>query len=460
MKGKGTLIMSKRQSRRRFLQETGALGLAAYVAGSVVPAQPKPAERIRIGMIGTAGQAGFSFGGVQNENIVALCDVDENRAAAARTKYPKAAFYTDYRVMLEKQKDLQAVVICTPDHHHAFAALPAMRLGKHVYCEKPLAHSVSEVRLMMETAAKHKVVTQMGTQIHARDNYRRVVEIVQSGVLGAIRRVHVWVAKRPDPGTRPGKESPPPKGLHWDLWVGPAPFRAFPDFITPNHNNHVHFHWRWWWEYGGGMLADMACHYMDLPYWALNLRTPTTIASTGRVLNKGDSTVPTIQQVDYEFPARGTLPPVHLTWYHGVPGPDLEGKVTYRTQSALGPGGKPQAHTFGSGVLFVGEKGNLLADYDFRQLLPEDRFKGFQAPKQTIAPSLGHHREWLEAIRNGGTTLCNFDYSGALTEAVLLGNVAYHAGGKITYDGKTGRVTNNDKANQHLRREYRKGWNL
>jgi predicted dehydrogenase len=441
------------------LQETSALAISAYVAGSSLPAQPKPADRINIGIIGTAGQAGFSIASVQQENIVALCDVDENRAAPVRKNFPKAAFYTDYRVMLDKQKDLHAVVVCTPDHHHAFASIPAMRLGKHVYCEKPLAHSVYEVRLMMETAAKHKVKTQMGTQIHAEENYRRCVEIVQAGVLGPIRRVHVWCNKRPDAGTRPAKEMPPPKGMHWDLWVGPAPFRAYPDFDTVGQREPVHFHWRWWWDYGGGMLADMACHYMDLPHWALNLRRPTTISSTGRLLHKGAG-VPTLQQVDYEYPARGDAPPVHLTWYHGVAGPDLDGKVTHRTKTAIGPGGKVQPHTFGSGVLFIGKRGSLLADYHYRQLLPEGKLAADKLPKPSIARSLGHHREWLTAIRDGGTTLCNFDYSGALTETVLLGNVAYHVGGKIQYDAKTGRVTNNEKAAQYLRREYRKGWSL
>lgn len=452
--------MSMRRSRRRFLKETASLAVSASLGASLwaAPQEARNGERIRLGIVGVANRGRANLDGVAHEEIVALCDVDENNAVEVRKRFPKAAYYSDYRVMLDKQKDLQAVVISTPDHHHAFAAMPAMQLGKHVYCEKPLAHSVYEVRRMMETAAKTKVVTQMGTQIHATDNYRRVVEVIQSGILGSIRKVSVWCNKQPDGGFR-GKERPVPSGLNYDLWVGPAPFRSYPP-IYMGDRPIVHHHWRWWWEYGGGVLADMACHYMDLAHWALGLRWPTSVAATGRVIHKGDNDMPDLMQVDFDYSARGNQPPVQLTWYHGQPGPDLDGKITHRAQNAIGRPGKPQAHTFGSGVLFEGEKGNLLADYTHLALLPEDRFRTFELPRETIPRSIGHHREWLEAIRTGGTTTCNFDYSGALAETVLLGNVAYRAGARIQYDAKTGRVTNNSKAEQYLRREYRKGWTL
>ena len=298
---------------------------------------------------------------------------------------------------------------------------------------------------MMETAAREKVVTQMGTQIHAGDNYRRVVEIVQAGVLGPVRRVQVWCNTQLQPGFRVKEPQPVPKGLNYDLWLGPAPERGYPPFRTGTSTS-VHFHWRWWWDFGGGVLADMACHYMDLPHWALNLRHPTSNAAQGRITYKGDNEIPDKMQVDYEYPARGTLPPVHLTWYHGVSGPDFDGKI-------LHPG-------YTSGVLFEGQRGNLIANYGTHRLLPEDRFRDFERPKPTIAASVGHHREWLQAIRTGGATTCNFDYSGALAETVLLGNVAYRAGGKLTYDGRTGRVTANANAERYLRREYRQGWTL
>jgi predicted dehydrogenase len=434
--------MAARLQRRHFLQVSAALAASSTLTSG----RAAPLERVRVAIVGVAGQGGWNLGQVVKTDlaeIVALCDVDESRAAPARQKFPKARFYPDYRQMLE-QKDIQAVLVATPDHHHAFAAIGAMQSGKHVYCEKPPAHSVHEVRLMMETAARTRVVTQMGTQIHAENNYRRVVEIVQAGVLGQVRRVHVWCARRPDAMMR-AKPGQPPKSLHYDLWLGPAPARPYPPYRFLSHG--IDFDWRWWWDFGGGVLADMACHFMDLPHWALNLRQPTTVAAQGRVTYQGDNAMPDLLQVEYEYPARGDQPPVHLTWYHGVSGPDLNGKVRHA--------GYP------NGVLFEGAKGSLIADYGKHRLLPEDRFKDFRPPPQTIAPSAGHHREWLSAIREGGRTTCNFDYSGALAETVLLGNVAYRAGGgKLQYDAKTGRVAGNNNAEQYLKREYRRGWAL
>lgn len=430
--------MTTRLTRRRFLQGTAAIAAGATIPYTLTAAQPQPPERLRLGIIGVAGRGGENLNGVSHENIVALCDVDTNRAAGARQKFPKAQFFEDYRRLID-QKNVEAVVISTPDHSHALPALLAMQAGKHVYLEKPLAHNVREVRLLMEAAARHKVVTQMGTQIHAGENYRRVVEIVQAGTLGRVRRVRVWVNTQVPGCSRAVQQTKPPQGLNYDLWLGAAPHRHY-------HESHLHFRWRWWWDFGGGVLADMACHYVDLPHWALHLTQPATVAASGRVTYKGDNTVPDRLQVDYEYPARGDAPPVHLTWYHGVSGPDLAGKVTYAGYPA--------------GVLFEGEKGNLLAGYNSYQLLPAERFQGFEPPRPTIARSVGHHREWLQAIRGVGATTCPFAYSGALTTAVLLGNVAYRCGGKIHWDAKAGTVTNNKDAAQYLRREYRKGWTV
>ncbi len=439
--------MTRRMHRRKFLQGSAALGAAGFFVNPIGASERQPGvnERIRVGIIGVAGKGGDNLNHVEKSGlaeIVALCDVDANRAAPVRQRFPNARFHEDYRRLIE-QKDVQAVVISTPDHHHAFAGLAALRARKHVYCEKPLAHSVQEVRLMMEAAAREKVVTQMGTQIHAGENYRRVVEIVQSGVLGSIRRVKVWCNTQLQAGFHVKERTPTPNGLNYNLWLGPAPERGYPPFRTGT-NTSVHFHWRWWWDYGGGVLADMACHYMDLPHWALNLRHPTNVTSVGRITYKGDNAIPDKMQVDYEYPARGTLAGVHLTWYHGVNGPDLDGKITH--------------DGYASGVLFEGEHGALLANYGQHRFLREPR--DFVRPRQTIAASIGHQREWLQAIRTGGATTCNFDYSGALAETVLLGNVAYRAGGKLQYDGRTGRVTGNANAERYLRREYRKGWTL
>lgn len=433
-------MIRNRVSRRRFLHDSASFGASLALAGAAATQEKKagPNERLSLGIIGVAGQGALNLAGVDSENIVALCDVDTNRAGKARAQYPNAWFYQDFRKLLD-QKNIDAVVISTPDHMHAIPALQAMRSGKHVYCEKCLAYSIEEVRAMMETAVKHKIVTQMGTQIHALDNYRRVVEIVQAGVIGPIERVHVWCDKRPRLVHKAKEPLPVPAGLDYDLWVGPATFR-------PYDPAHTHFTWRWWWEFGGGILSDMGCHYMDLPFWALDLAAPTTVRATPKKGSAGDYDVPDVMSVDYQFPVRGSRPAVHLTWYSGVTGPDLSETIRYQ--------GYP------SGVLLEGTKGKLLADFRRHKLLPEDQYKDFTPPKPTIPSSPGHYVEWIEAVKHGKATTCNFAYSGVLTEAVLLGNVAFRCGESIEWDGQAGRVTNTKAADQYLRREYRKGWSL
>lgn len=439
--------MTRRLNRRRFLQSSAAVGAAGFFVHPVLGDPPAPQERVRVGIVGVCGQGEWNLNQVANSGmaeIVALCDVDATRSAPIRQRYPRARFYDDYRRMME-HRDLQAVLVATPDHHHAFAGLAALRAGKALYCEKPLAHSVHEVRAMIDAAARARVATQMGTQIHAGENYHRVVEIIRAGTIGPVRRVQVWCSRQPDASFRVREQTAPPRGLNYDLWLGPAPTHSYPPFRTGNSTS-VHFHWRWWWDFGGGVLADMACHFMDLPHWALELRHPTRVEATGRPIPRADNRVPQVLQVDYQYPARGDRPAVHLTWYHGVSGPDLNGRTTF--------------DSFSSGVLFTGERGQLVADYGHYRLLPQERFRDFQPPRPTLPRSPGHHREWLRAIRTGDTTSCNFAYSGALTETVLLGNVAYRAGGRLQYDGTTGRVSGNDNAAQYLSRAYRRGWTL
>jgi predicted dehydrogenase len=435
-------------NRRAFLRQSTQVAGTLLVSGPFLRSARAAANgKVNVGFVGVAHRAADDLSEVarltDTVNVVALCDVDEKYLAEAAQKHAGAKTYADFRRLIE-QKDVDAVVVATPDHVHAVAAAAALRTGRHVYCEKPLTRTVSECRVLRELTTTHQRVTQLGTQIHAGGNYRRVVELVQSGALGAVQEVHVWCGATYGGKDAPKDRPPVPAGLNWDLWLGPVPFR-------PYHPDYAPFAWRNWWAFGGGTVADFGCHFMDLPHWALDLREPSWVEPVDGPPVHPES-VPPWLIVRYRYPARpkggGSLPPVTLTWYHGgkQPGnPLLDDE---------------QREYFKSGVLFVGEKGNLLADYGRRQLLPEDRFKDFKAPAPSIPDSIGHHREWIEAIRHGGPTTCNFDYSGALTETVLLGNVAYRVGKRIEWDTTTLRARGCPEAEAFVQHAYREGWQL
>jgi predicted dehydrogenase len=426
-------------TRRDFLKRTGlgSAGLALVAPAVVAALGQSPNNKLNIGVIGTANRAGADLKALSRENIVALCDVDQSLLAVAKDKFPQAKTYTDFRKMLE-QTDIDAVVVGTADHTHAVATSAALRLGKHVYCEKPLTHTVFEARTVAGLAAANKkLATQMGTQIHAGDNYRRVVELVQSGAIGAVSECHVWCQKSLQGAGRPTDMPPIPKNLEWDLWLGPAAAR-------PYHREYIPKTWRRWWDFGEGILGDMACHYMDLPFWALNLRSPLTVEAEGPPVNP--EIVPAWLIVRYEFPARGPLPPLRLTWYDGGKRPEHIAQE--------------KATDWPNGVLFVGDKGMLIADYNERKLLPEARYADFQPPSPSIPKSIGHHEEWVQACKTGAPTSCNFAYGSALTETVLLGNVAYRTGLKLDWDAKRLKARNTTQAMNYLRTEYRKGWEV
>ncbi|NOS71876.1 MAG: Gfo/Idh/MocA family oxidoreductase [Verrucomicrobia bacterium] len=434
--------------RREFIRQTalGAAGL--WLAGCrTAPRKVSANEKLNIGIIGVANQGNYDMTNVAGENIVALCDVDETFLAKAKQKFPGATSYNDFRRLLD-QKDIDAVVIATPDHTHAVCTAAALRSGRHVYCEKPLTRTISECRVVTELARKHKLITQIGTQIHSGENYHRVVDLIQQGAIGAVNEVHVWVNSTYGGNDMPKDRPPVPSGLHYDLWLGPVP-------EVPYHPEYVPFKWRHWWAFGGGALADLGCHYMDLPHWALNLSAPLRAEVIEGSPVHRDSTPPWLV-VRYEHPAsnatRGTnaddhqRPPLKLTWYHG-------GKRPALLPAAL-------AEKWGSGVLFMGEKGVLLADYTRHVVLREPDFKDYVSPPAINSDFTEHHRDWIRAVKSGKPSASDFAYSGRLTEAVLLGNVAYRVGGKIEWDSKNLRARNRPEADEYIQHHYRKGWQL
>lgn len=430
-------------TRRQFLTQSVAGLVAAGYFVHPTPAAPSksPNEKLDLAIVGVANKGGHNVDQLTDENIVALCDVDANYLAKSAERFPKASQHRDFRRMLDgEHQKFDAVVVSTADHTHAPATARALALGKHVYCEKPLAHTVAEARIVAELAAKNKLATQMGTQVHAEENYRRVVELIQGGAIGKVSAVHNWCNK----GWSDGRFAPgeAPKTLDWDLWLGPAQARPYSPNIHPAD-------WRRFWEYGSGTFGDMACHVMDLPFWALGLRHPKSIACEGPEVHPDGA--PAWAKATYEFP-RDDGSTLTLTWSDGGKHFDLVDQTRDHDGMKLS--------SWGLGILFVGDKGMLAADYGRRQLLPKDKFTDFQAPAKSIPASIGHWKEWVLACKTGSPTTCNFDYSGALTESVLLGIVAFRAGGKIQWDARQLKVTNDARANELVTKQYRKGWEL
>jgi predicted dehydrogenase len=423
-------------NRRHFLQSTAALAAGTPLL-STQQSKAAPSERVRVGMVGLANRAEgnwMDLAATTDADVVAICDVDETLSGKARKKFPKAKFYTDFRKMID-DKGLDAVLCATPDHTHFPISYRAVEAGLHIYCEKPLTHTVWEARKLSEAVKAKKLVSQMGTQIHAGNNYRRVAEIIRAGKIGTVKEVHVWVGGAWNGNGKRPETKPVPKGLDWDLWLGPVEERPYAPEYHP-------FQWRRYWAFGGGRMADMACHHMDLPFWALNLRHPSKVTATGSTPNP--ETCADWIQCEYEFPARGEQPPVTLTWYDGDKRPKYfaEGKLP----------------KWGDGTLFVGDKGMLLASYGNYVVLPDSL--GKVVGDNSIPNSIGHHKEWIEAIKTNGPTTCNFDYSGALTEAVLLGVVSYRVGKPLEWDAVNLKAKGVPEADAFIKKAYRKGWEI
>lgn len=443
-------------SRRKFLGATST-AMAGFM---ILPSRTisglgykAPSDKLNIAIIGAGNRGVTNMNGVSSENITILCDVNELAVEKAAEKHPRARKFKDFRKIFDYHKEFDAVVVSTCEHTHAFATLPALQLGKHVYCEKPLTYNIWEANMIIEATRKAGVATQMGTQIHAGDNYRRVVELIESNAIGSVSEVHVWVSRAWGWQSeeeaklhkdivfvqeRPKGSSPVPPGLDWDLWIGPAPYRPFHEVYFPGPK------WYRWWDFGNGTMSDLGSHWIDLPWWALKLDYPLTIEADGPPPHP--EIAPASMHVVYTYGQRGNLPPVTLHWYQGVKKPQLynEKKI-------------PQ---WGNGVLFIGNKGMLLSDYRNHVLLPEEQFKDFTPPAQYIPQSVGHYQEWINACKTNAPTTCNFLYSGPLTIANHLGNVAYRAGMKLEWDPIKLKAKNCPQASRFIRRKYRKGWKL
>ncbi|MCK5000341.1 MAG: Gfo/Idh/MocA family oxidoreductase [Anaerohalosphaera sp.] len=446
----------KQISRRTFMASAAAVAAFTIVPRHVLggPNYVAPSEKLNIAAIGAGGMGSSNLNAMSNENIVALCDVDFNRAAGSFKKYPKAKQYKDFRVMLEKQKDIDAVLVATPDHIHAVAAMAAIKADKHVYVQKPLTYTVKEARMLTEAAREHKVATQMGNQGHSGEGARLICEWVADGAIGDVKEVHCWTNRPvwPQGIGRPTDTPPVPSTLDWDLWLGPAPHR-------PYHPTYLPFNWRAWLDFGCGALGDMACHIMDAAFWSLKLKYPTSVQASvsarvdkGRGRVKNTETYPDASIVHYKFPAREGMSPVKVHWYDGGILPERPDELDPRRKL-------PQ-----SGTIMVGENGSIMCDTygGGPRIFPETKMKAYKRPAKTIARVNGSHEQnWIDACKGGPAACSNFDYSGPFTETVLLGNLAVrNPEKKLEWDGENIKVTNFDEANALVHRQYRQGWTL
>jgi predicted dehydrogenase len=445
---------SRPVTRRQFLTTAAAVSAYTLVPRHVLGAgQTPPSEKLNIAGIGVGGMGRSNLANLSTQNIVALCDVDPNYAAKTFKQYPNAKTWTDYREMLDQQKDIEAVVIATPDHTHAVIAMAAMNAGKHVYCQKPLTHDVVEARALAEAAKRLRVATQMGNQGHSGEGIRQICEWIWAGAIGEIRDVDAWCDLSYYPwghaywsskwGVRPTDTPPLPAKLNWDVWLGPAKQRPY----HPAYHPAV---WRCWWDFGCGMMGDRGAHTLDAAVWALKLGYPTTIEATS--CGKTADVHPLSAMVTYQFPARESLPPVKLIWWEGLRAPrpdDLDDDID------MPPEG---------GILFKGTKGKLMAGVYGQHpiLLPSALDRDYKRPARTIPriPSENHELDWVRAAKGGTPAVSNFEYAGHLTEVCLLGNLAKRVDARIAWDGPNLKVTNLPEANQYVRTEYREGWKL
>jgi predicted dehydrogenase len=439
-------------SRREFIGRS-ALTAAAF---TIVPRHVlggknyiPPSDKLNIACVGADGKGTTDIEAVSTENIVALCEVDETRGIDTKKKHPKANQYQDFRVMLDKEKNIDAVTVSTPDHTHAVIAIAAMQLGKHVFVQKPLAKTVFEAKKMLEAARKYNVITQMGNQGHAGEGARLVNEWIWDGAIGDIKEVHVWTNRPiwPQGNLKKPAEIPSlPPTLDWLSWLGPAKHR-------PYHPCYLPFDWRGWSDFGTGALGDMGAHLIDQPYWALDLGIPTTVQASSTKFT--EESYPLASIVTWTFPERNGKPPVKLTWYDGGLMPSRPNDL----EDGRGMGNK------GGGVLYYGTKGKLMHGTYGEQprLIPESFMKEYQRPEKSIPRSPGIHEEWIAAIKNGTKSTTDFEYSANLTQMMLLGNIAIMSKEQnkiLEWNKEDFKFTNCEEASLLLHRDYSQGWSI
>ena len=432
--------------RRSFLHlgaaASGPLILLRRVMGGAEA--PPPSETLNLAGVGVGGMGANYLSQLASQNIVALADVDSKKAAKTFSLYPKATRYVDFRVLLEKEKHIDGVVIGTPDHTHALIALSAMDLGKHVYCAKPMTRTIHDARTVTKRAAETGVATQMSIQWNAKDSHRVLSEWIADGAIGDVTEVHTWSNRPvwPQGLNRPQDTPPVPEHLNWDLWLGPAPAR-------PYHSSYHPFNWRGWWDFGCGALGDMGCHHFDPIFRSLKLTAPTSVFA--ECSESFAETAPKQSTITYQFPARGERPALKVVWYDGGRMPERPAELEE---------GRKMSDQFG-GTLYVGKKGKILTGglADTVRIIPEEKMKAYKRPEPSLARSEGHYQEFITACKGGPAAGANFSYGGPLTETVLLGNVAIRAAGKrLDWDAEKMLITNVAEANAFIQSEVRQGW--
>jgi predicted dehydrogenase len=458
-----------RKNRRQFLQTTAAAGAGFWVAGGVAgrSVYALAISDVRFGCIGIDGKGSSDTGdAARHGKVVAICDVDDQKLSKAASTYKEAKKFHDYREMLDKYGgDIDAVTVSTPDHNHAPASVMAMRMGKHCFCQKPLTHSIYEARTMAEVAKEKKVATQMGNQGTSESALRKSAAMIKAGVIGKVSEVHVWTNRPiwPQGGPRP-KPGEVPANLKWELWLGPAPYRPYGSGYHP-------FAWRGWWDFGTGALGDMACHTMNLPYAALDLRDPISVQAETSGHNR--DSYPQRSKITYKFPATDKRPAVTMYWYDGGNRPSND---ILPTAEQLGVDSKKRDQLVHTGSLFVGEKGSLLSpgdyagDYNNSGVLAGgvyNTLKTFPDAEFKYTRSPGHFKEWVDAIKGGPAAMSNFpEYSGKLTETVVLGNLAVYAaasegkGAVVEWNAEKMEGKGASDLDKIVKREYREGYKL